>query len=217
MNLGVMLSMLFLGRVTQSKIGNRWGAKVLFKKNPWYQGTVHPTVRPQRGTSPEEGVPMWAPGGQAFPMGSSQAQPEEKTWFLPPVGSPPTGRAIAVQCYLDRVTVKDRFLGYSILSGQSIYWRFCWECLGEDPARMFFRHQLQQSFNHIPKVMEDVVFECAVFLTAITEVAVWSCGIKLASASHASNPKASWLTQCIADLWDSWVSTQLKSSQVFFG
>ena len=43
--------------------------------------------------------------------GFDWAQPKRKRWVSPPIGPPPTGGAIGVQCYMDRVAVKCRCLG----------------------------------------------------------------------------------------------------------
>nr|XP_054603205.1 craniofacial development protein 2-like [Nothobranchius furzeri] len=62
--------------------------------------------------------------------------------------------------------------------------RVCWERLAEEPVKTVFNSHLRQSFDS----------EWALFHSAIVEVAVASCGHKVAGASRGGNPRTHWWT-----------------------
>ncbi|XP_070399891.1 uncharacterized protein [Nothobranchius furzeri] len=63
--------------------------------------------------------------------------------------------------------------------------RVCWERLAEKPVK---------TFDHVPRAVGDIDSEWALFLFAIVEVDVASCGRKVAGASHGGNPRTRWWT-----------------------
>lgn len=56
------------------------------------------SLEPHSGARPVGGARWQVPFGQAFTLGSGQAQHKKEIWDLPPVGSPLAGGAIGVGC-----------------------------------------------------------------------------------------------------------------------
>nr|XP_054600883.1 uncharacterized protein LOC129164488 [Nothobranchius furzeri] len=68
------------------------------------------------------------------------------------------------------------------------------ECLAEEPVKTVFNSHLRQSFVRVPRAVGDIDSKWALFHSAIVEVAVASCGRKVAGASRGGHPRTRWWT-----------------------
>ncbi|KAK3554961.1 hypothetical protein QTP86_001863 [Hemibagrus guttatus] len=59
-------------------------------------------------------------------------------------------------------------------------------------AELSTDHHLVESFNQIPREVEDIESEWTIFFSSIVDAAIRSCGRKVSGAGHGGNPRTQW-------------------------
>ncbi|KAK3506039.1 hypothetical protein QTP70_003193, partial [Hemibagrus guttatus] len=77
--------------------------------------------------------------------------------------------------------------------------RVCWERLADASVRGVFNSHLRESFNQIPREVEDIESEWTMFSSSIVDAAIRSCGRKVSGAGCGSNPQTQWWTLEVRD------------------